>query len=99
MIANSWQPSKRVTCARIAISDKSTICTNSSEDTYYLVAFPYDCQKYVKCSQSGVFNTVMSVPENLVYNPANGQATSPSQLACAVLNGKSSFIMTIFFNV
>ena len=94
MIANSGQPSKRVTFARIAISDKSTICSNSSKDTYNLVAFPYDCQKYVECSTSRMFITVKSVAENLVYNPANGQATNPSQLTCAVLKGKSNFIMT-----
>ena len=94
MIDNSRQPSKRVTFARIAISDKSTICTSSSKDTYYLVAFPYDCQKYVQCSTSREYITVKSVAENLVYNPANGQTTSPSQLTCAVLKGKSSFILT-----
>ena len=93
MIANSGQPPKRVTYARIAILDKSTICSNSSKDTYNLVAFPYDCQKFVECSPSKEFITVRSVAENLVYNPANGQATNPSQLTCAVRKGKSSFIM------
>ena len=99
MIVNSGQPSICFTCARIAISDKSTICTNSSKDTYNLVAFPYDCQKFVQCSSSREFITVKSVAENMVYNPANGQATSASQLTCAVLKGKSSFIMMIFLNV
>lgn len=66
----------------------STICLNTSEATYNLVAFPYDCQKYIQCTEGGVFVAVKTVTNNNVYNPENGQATEPSKLLCAVTKGK-----------
>ena len=94
MIANSGQPSKPVTYARIAISDKSTICVHSSKRKHNSVAFPYDCQKYVQCSPSKEFIAVKSVGENMIYDPSYGRPTKASQLGCGRFYGKFSFIIT-----
>ena len=75
----------------------TTICLNAASDTYYFMPFPYDCRKYIKCTEDKHFAEVMSVNEGLVYNPANGQPVDPIVLACAVTKRKYIYVSTILF--
>ena len=83
----------------MCISDKSTICLNASRATFYLVAFPYDCHKFINCSHGGAFIAVKNLGNNQVYKPDNGQAVPSSELECAVEKGKYSFVFTISFTL
>ena len=75
----------------------TTICLNAASATFYLTPFPYDCRKYIKCTEDKHFAKVMSVDEGLVYNPANGQRVDPNVLGCAVTKRKYIYFCTILF--
>ena len=72
--------------------DKTKICTGQNTDPFTLIPHPYDCKKYVNCSNNGGFNDESFVSDyedgKHVFDPQTKGSTLGDSVPCAKQIGK-----------